>query len=45
VLHDTLKIERLAPGYCTSELGFTVFLERFKERLNRAGLGAVILLP
>jgi 7,8-dihydropterin-6-yl-methyl-4-(beta-D-ribofuranosyl)aminobenzene 5'-phosphate synthase len=45
VLHDTLKIERVAPGHCTSELGFAVFLERFKERFDRAGLGAVISLP
>jgi 7,8-dihydropterin-6-yl-methyl-4-(beta-D-ribofuranosyl)aminobenzene 5'-phosphate synthase len=44
-LHDTLKIERVAPGHCTSELGFAVFLERFKERFDRAGLGAVISLP
>jgi 7,8-dihydropterin-6-yl-methyl-4-(beta-D-ribofuranosyl)aminobenzene 5'-phosphate synthase len=45
VLHDALKIERVAPGHCTSELGFAVFLERFKERFDRAGLGTVILLP
>lgn len=45
VLHDTLKIERVAPGHCTSELGFAVFLDRFKERFDRAGLGAVISLP
>ena len=44
-LHDTLKIERVAPGHCTSELGFAVFLDRFKERFDRAGLGAVIVLP
>jgi 7,8-dihydropterin-6-yl-methyl-4-(beta-D-ribofuranosyl)aminobenzene 5'-phosphate synthase len=44
-LHDTLKIERVAPGHCTSELEFAVFLEQFKERFNRAGLGAVISLP
>jgi 7,8-dihydropterin-6-yl-methyl-4-(beta-D-ribofuranosyl)aminobenzene 5'-phosphate synthase len=45
VLRDTLKIERVAPGHCTSELGFAVFLERFKERFDRAGVGAVISLP
>ena len=45
VLHDTLKIERVAPGHCTSELGFGVFLDRFKERFDRAGLGRVIPLP
>ena len=45
VLHDSLKIERVAPGHCTSELGFAVFLDRFKERFDRAGLGRVIWLP
>jgi 7,8-dihydropterin-6-yl-methyl-4-(beta-D-ribofuranosyl)aminobenzene 5'-phosphate synthase len=45
VLHDTLKIERVAPGHCTSELGFAVFMDRFKERFDRAGLGTVIPLP
>ncbi len=45
VLHDSLKIERVAPGHCTSEAGFAVFLDRFKERFDRAGLGRVISLP
>ena len=45
VLHDALGIERVAPGHCTSELGFTVFMDRFKERFDRAGLGSVIPLP
>ena len=45
ILHDSLKIERVAPGHCTSELGFAVFLDRFKERFDRAGLGTVIPLP
>ena len=45
VLQDSLKIERVAPGHCTSELGFAVFLDRFKDRFDRAGLGTVILLP
>ncbi len=44
-LHDALKVERVAPGHCTSELGFVVFLDRFKERFDRAGLGTVIPLP
>jgi hypothetical protein len=38
-------VERVAPGHCTSELGFAVFMERFKERFDRAGLGATIALP
>ena len=45
ILHDTLKIERVAPGHCTSELGFAVFIDRFKDRFDRAGLGSVINLP
>jgi 7,8-dihydropterin-6-yl-methyl-4-(beta-D-ribofuranosyl)aminobenzene 5'-phosphate synthase len=45
VLHNTLKVERIAPGHCTSELGFVVFLDRFKDRFDRAGLGTVIALP
>src|SRR5215510_6787275 len=45
VLHDSLKVERVAPGHCTSELGFAVFLDLFQERFDRAGLGRVILLP
>jgi 7,8-dihydropterin-6-yl-methyl-4-(beta-D-ribofuranosyl)aminobenzene 5'-phosphate synthase len=44
-LQDSLKIERVVPGHCTSELGFAVFLERFKDHFDRAGLGKVILLP
>jgi 7,8-dihydropterin-6-yl-methyl-4-(beta-D-ribofuranosyl)aminobenzene 5'-phosphate synthase len=44
-LHDSLKIERVAPAHCTSELGFAVLLERFKERFDRAGVGAIIRLP
>lgn len=44
-LHDALKVERVAPAHCTSELGFVVFLDRFKERFDRAGLGTVIPLP
>lgn len=45
VLQDSLKIERVAPGHCTSEPGFAVFLNRFKDRFDRAGLGTMILLP
>jgi 7,8-dihydropterin-6-yl-methyl-4-(beta-D-ribofuranosyl)aminobenzene 5'-phosphate synthase len=45
LLHDTLKIERVAPGHCTSELGFAVFMDRFKDRFDRAGVGSVISLP
>jgi 7,8-dihydropterin-6-yl-methyl-4-(beta-D-ribofuranosyl)aminobenzene 5'-phosphate synthase len=45
LLRDRLKVERVAPGHCTSELGFAVFLERFNERFDKAGVGATISLP
>jgi len=45
VLHDELKLERVAPGHCTSELGFAVFLERFGDHFDKAGVGAVLALP
>ncbi|HYQ82265.1 MAG TPA: hypothetical protein VEP68_12220, partial [Anaeromyxobacteraceae bacterium] len=44
-LHETLHVERVAPGHCTSELGFSIFMERFKDHFDAAGLGAVIGLP
>lgn len=45
VLDDTLKIKRVAPGHCTSEFGFKVLMERFKDRFDQAGVGQVIRLP
>lgn len=45
LLHDELEVNRVAPAHCTSELGFSVLLERFKDRFDEAGLGAVIPLP
>lgn len=45
VLRDILKIERVAPAHCTSELGFAVLRELFGRRFDEAGLGAVIALP
>jgi 7,8-dihydropterin-6-yl-methyl-4-(beta-D-ribofuranosyl)aminobenzene 5'-phosphate synthase len=44
-LYETLKIKRVAPGHCTSELGFKVLMERFKDRFDQAGLGQAIKLP
>jgi 7,8-dihydropterin-6-yl-methyl-4-(beta-D-ribofuranosyl)aminobenzene 5'-phosphate synthase len=44
-LHDTLKVERVAPGHCTGELGFAMFMDKFKDRFDRAGLGTVMTLP
>jgi 7,8-dihydropterin-6-yl-methyl-4-(beta-D-ribofuranosyl)aminobenzene 5'-phosphate synthase len=45
VLQDELHLERVAPAHCTSELGFAVFMEQFKDHFDPAGLGAVIPLP
>ena len=44
-LHDKLKIKRVAPGHCTSELGFKVLMEQFQDRFDQAGLGQTISLP
>lgn len=45
VLHDTLKLQRVAPGHCTSEPGFAAFIRRFGERFDQAGLGVTMQLP
>jgi 7,8-dihydropterin-6-yl-methyl-4-(beta-D-ribofuranosyl)aminobenzene 5'-phosphate synthase len=45
LLRDGLRVERVAPGHCTSELGFAMFRESFGERFDPAGVGAVIPLP
>lgn len=45
VLHDTLRLQRVAPAHCTSELGFSRFMETYKERYDRAGVGTTISLP
>ena len=45
VLRDVLKVERVAPAHCTSELGFSVFREIFGQRFDEAGLGETIALP
>ena len=44
-LRDTLELERVAPGHCTSELGFAVFLDMFGDRFDQAGAGTSIRLP
>jgi 7,8-dihydropterin-6-yl-methyl-4-(beta-D-ribofuranosyl)aminobenzene 5'-phosphate synthase len=44
-LHDVLKVRRVAPGHCTSELGFATFIERFKDRFDVAGVGVTLVLP
>jgi len=44
-LHDSLRVERVAPSHCTSELGFATFMDVFKERFDEAGVGTSIRLP
>jgi 7,8-dihydropterin-6-yl-methyl-4-(beta-D-ribofuranosyl)aminobenzene 5'-phosphate synthase len=45
LLDETFHVERVAPGHCTSETGFAVLSERFKERFAAAGVGVAIPLP
>jgi 7,8-dihydropterin-6-yl-methyl-4-(beta-D-ribofuranosyl)aminobenzene 5'-phosphate synthase len=45
VLHHTLKLQRVAPGHCTSEPGFAAFIRKFGDRFDQAGLGATLQLP
>ena len=45
MLHDTLGLQRVAPGHCTSEPGFAAFMRGFGNRFDQAGLGAVLQLP
>ena len=45
VLHDDLKLARVAPGHCTSELGLVIFRRQFGDRFDEAGVGTVLALP
>ena len=44
-LYDKLKIKRVAPAHCTSEMGFKIMMEQFKDRFDQVGLGQTIGLP
>jgi 7,8-dihydropterin-6-yl-methyl-4-(beta-D-ribofuranosyl)aminobenzene 5'-phosphate synthase len=44
-LHDTYKVERIAPGHCTGEPAFYHFKKIWKDRYTYAGVGSVIGLP
>jgi 7,8-dihydropterin-6-yl-methyl-4-(beta-D-ribofuranosyl)aminobenzene 5'-phosphate synthase len=45
-LHDTFKVEHVAPGHCTGEPAFTALRKAFGDRYLFAGLGATVeLLP
>lgn len=43
-LHDTFKVDFVAPGHCTGEPAFTAFKKTFGERYLYAGLGTSIKL-
>jgi 7,8-dihydropterin-6-yl-methyl-4-(beta-D-ribofuranosyl)aminobenzene 5'-phosphate synthase len=44
-LHDTYRVERVAPGHCTGEPAFYQFRKRWREQYVYAGLGSVIAVP
>jgi 7,8-dihydropterin-6-yl-methyl-4-(beta-D-ribofuranosyl)aminobenzene 5'-phosphate synthase len=44
-LHDTYRVERVAPGHCTGEPAFYLFRSLWKDRYTYAGLGSVIAIP
>lgn len=44
-LHDTFKVEYVAPGHCTGEPAFTALRRAFRDRYLYAGLGTTLELP
>jgi 7,8-dihydropterin-6-yl-methyl-4-(beta-D-ribofuranosyl)aminobenzene 5'-phosphate synthase len=42
LLHDTAKVDCIAPGHCTGEPTFAALMQAFGERYVYAGLGSVI---
>jgi 7,8-dihydropterin-6-yl-methyl-4-(beta-D-ribofuranosyl)aminobenzene 5'-phosphate synthase len=44
VLHDTYKVEYVAPGHCTGEPAFTALRKAFGDRYLYAGLGTTVEL-
>ena len=44
-LHDTYRVERVAPGHCTGEPSFHLFRSKWKDRYTYAGVGRVIAIP
>jgi 7,8-dihydropterin-6-yl-methyl-4-(beta-D-ribofuranosyl)aminobenzene 5'-phosphate synthase len=43
-LHDTFKVEYVAPGHCTGEPAFTALRKAFGDRYLYAGLGTTLEL-
>ncbi len=44
LLHDTMKVEYVAPGHCTGEATFTALKKAFADHELYAGLGTVLML-
>lgn len=44
-LHDTFKVEYVAPGHCTGEPAFAALGKAFEDRYLYAGLGTTLELP
>jgi 7,8-dihydropterin-6-yl-methyl-4-(beta-D-ribofuranosyl)aminobenzene 5'-phosphate synthase len=44
LLHDTAKVDYIAPGHCTVEPTFAALMRAFGDRYLYAGLGTVIAL-
>jgi 7,8-dihydropterin-6-yl-methyl-4-(beta-D-ribofuranosyl)aminobenzene 5'-phosphate synthase len=44
-LHDTFKVEKLAPGHCTGEPAFARFQKTWGQDYLYAGVGRVIAVP
>jgi 7,8-dihydropterin-6-yl-methyl-4-(beta-D-ribofuranosyl)aminobenzene 5'-phosphate synthase len=43
-LHDTYKVERIAPGHCSGEHTFSVVKRIFGDKYQYAGVGTVVQL-
>ena len=43
-LHDTFKVEYVAPGHCTGEPAFAALKKAFGDRYMYAGLGTMLEL-
>ena len=43
-LHDTYKVDDIAPGHCTGEPAFVALRDTFRDRYQYAGLGVEFML-
>ena len=43
-LHDTFKVQYIAPGHCTGDPAFTALKKAFGDRYLYAGLGTTLAL-